>query len=536
MLRLFVTFFVFAPFLGFSQSYWVFLAGKKGASFNPMEYFDQKAIDRRLHEGISLTDSSDFPLSPIYSQIISENVDSISGQSRWLNAMAVDANPQQIAAIQSLPFVLSVESMWAQPFLTAFDTSLLDNEDRQLAKNQTEHLGGSLLREKGMNGKGVRIALLDGGYRGLKDHEAFEKLVANNQIKATWDFVKNKLFVFNYSDHGTHVLTCVGGYLCDEPLGLATGSEFILARVEQTEEGSRVREQNWVMALEWADKNGADVVNSSLVYTRQLYFRDEMTGKISAISKAANMALGKGMLVINSAGNEGYSQWEIIGAPADADSVLTIGAIDPFLGYHADFSSYGPTADNRMKPNLCAFGSALVADGKYYITDSGTSFSAPLITGFAACIKQLHPQWTARELFNELQLSGDLYPYYDYAHGFGVPRAAYFFDELSRDTVPSIQSVWDDLLQSVKFEELDAPDMVKKGIKAINDRAKMAFLHIENEEGFLDEYRVFLPEDGIAAALNYVDCIDCKIRVFYKNFILETTKRELIKKKEASDE
>ena len=140
------------------------------------------------------------------------------------------------------------------------------------------------------------------------------------------------------------------------------------------------------------------------------------------------------------------------------------------------------------------------------------------------------------ELFNELQLSGDLYPYYDYAHGFGVPRATYFFDELKRDSLPSIQSVWDDLLQTVTFEELNTTEVIQKGIKAFNERGKMAFLHIENEEGFLDEYRVFLPENGIAAALNYVDCIDCKIRVFYKNFILETTKRELIKKKEAKDE
>ncbi|MFY7971074.1 MAG: S8 family serine peptidase [Flavobacteriales bacterium] len=536
MLRLFCFFLLFAPLLGTSQSHWVFLSGKAGARFNPLEYFDQKAIDRRLREGISLSDSTDFPLSTAYVSIITEMVDSVSGHSRWLNALAVEATDSQMERVRQLPFVSGVEAMQTFAVFSSLDSTLLDKEQKMLLKNQTEHLGASVLKEHGLNGKGVRIAILDGGFRDMKENEAFEKIIANKQVKATWDFVKNKLFVFNYSDHGTHVLSCVAGDFAGIPMGLAPGAEFILARVEQTEDAKKVREQNWVMALEWADKNGADIVNSSLVYTRQLYFRDDMTGRVSAISKAANMALGKGVLVVNSAGNEGYSPWEIIGAPADADSVLTIGAIDPYLGYHADFSSYGPTADNRMKPNLCAFGTTLVADGDGVITDSGTSFAAPLVTGFAACIRQLHPEYTARKLFNELQLSGDLYPYYDYAHGFGLPRVAYFFDATHNDTIPTLQSVWNGDFQSVEFKEIGQNKMDENGHKSINDRSKLAFLHIENEQGRLEEYRVFSPENGIAAALDYVDCWDCIIRVFYKNFILETTKRELTKRKEESHE
>jgi len=534
MLRLFVFLCFASPLLAFSQSYWIFLDGKKGASFDPISYFDQKAIDRRLNEGISLCDSSDFPLSPKYTHTISQLVDSVSGQSRWLNAIAVEANFSQIESIRQLPFVKEVRGMYFTPTLSSFDTSLLDRDERDLIYNQTEHLGKSLLKENGLNGKGVRIAILDGGFRGVKDNEAFASIVANKQVKATWDFVKNKLYVFNYSNHGTHVMSCLAGKMSDYSLGLADGADYILARVEQTEESSRVREQNWIMALEWADKNGADIVNSSLVYTRQLYFRDEMNGKVSAISQAANMALSKGILVVNSAGNEGYSPWEIIGAPADADSVLTIGAIDPELGYHADFSSYGPTADNRIKPNLCAFGTAYVANGESFSIDSGTSFAAPLVSGFAACIKQLHPEYTARQLFNELQISGDLYPFYDYAHGFGIPRASYFLNESAVDTVPTIKAIWNEEYQSLSFEEIKIENIIEKGIRAINNRADLAFLHIQNEEGVLESYRVFLPENGIAAALDYVDCIDCTIRVFYKNFVLETTKRELMQKKEES--
>jgi serine protease AprX len=151
-----------------------------------------------------------------------------------------------------------------------------------------------------------------------------------------------------------------------------------------------------------------------------------MDGKSTLVTRSANMAASKGMLVINAAGNDGDKKWEVIGAPADADSVLSIGGVSPGNGYHIKFSSYGPTFDGRMKPNLVAFGQVTTSNKKKIRQAYGTSFATPLVSGFAACVIQIHPEWSNMEVFREMEKSGHLYPYFDYAHGYGVPQASYF--------------------------------------------------------------------------------------------------------------
>lgn len=160
------------------------------------------------------------------------------------------------------------------------------------------------------------------------------------RIIATWDFVKNKEFVYDYSSHGTSVLTCIAGKIDDKKFGLAPGAEFLLARTEITREVFS-EEENWLAAVEWADKNGADIIQriSCRIYLQKI-FPKEMDGQTTLVTQYANLAASKGMLVINAAGNDGDKKWEVIGAPADADSVLSIGGIDPDKGYHIDFSSY----------------------------------------------------------------------------------------------------------------------------------------------------------------------------------------------------
>ncbi|MBA3283506.1 MAG: S8 family serine peptidase, partial [Nitrosopumilus sp.] len=177
---------------------------------------------------------------------------------------------------------------------------------------------------------------------------------------------------------------------------------------------------------EWADKNGADIISSSLGYTLPRYETKDMNGRTSIATQAAEMAASKGILVINSAGNEGNKNWEVIGSPADADNVLAIGAIDPYNDAHINFSSFGPTADGKLKPNVSSLGQAIVANKNGYQTQFGTSFSCPLVAGFAACAWQSNPEWTRAEIFTEIEKSGHLYPYYDYAHGYGIPQASYF--------------------------------------------------------------------------------------------------------------
>ena len=187
----------------------------------------------------------------------------------------------------------------------------------------------------------------------------------------------------------------------------------------------------WMQAMEWADKNGAQVINSSLGYGKDRYYTKAMDGT-SYVAKAANMAARKGIVVCNSAGNEGDDrQWKTIITPGDADSILTVGGITHSLtNYrHINFSSYGPTADGRLKPNVCNFGYARVANvsgDDEYTWVYGTSFSSPLTAGFVACAVQMRPNLTSMEMKKEVERSADLYPYFDYAMGYGVPQASYF--------------------------------------------------------------------------------------------------------------
>ena len=168
-------------------------------------------------------------------------------------------------------------------------------------------------------------------------------------------------------------------------MGLATGANFLLAITEVSSEPFS-EEENWLAAVEWAYKNGADIISSSLGYTNNRYFTKDMDGKKSFVVKAASLAARKGMLVINAAGNDGDSEWKVISTPADADSILTIGGVSPETNLHINFSSYGPTADGRMKPNVSAFGEAVVANTKGNVEIAfGTSFATPLVAGFAAC-------------------------------------------------------------------------------------------------------------------------------------------------------
>jgi len=163
-----------------------------------------------------------------------------------------------------------------------------------------------------------------------------------------------------------------------------------------------------------------------LGYTKNRYFKKDMDGITSLVTRAGNLAARKGMLVVNAIGNDGDTKWRTMGAPADADSVLTVGGIDPFYNYHINFSSVGPTYDGRMKPNVSAYGETIVA-GKEKLQDVfGTSFSTPLTAGFVACAWQLRKHLTNMQLFHEIEKSGNLYPYFDYAHGYGIPQASYF--------------------------------------------------------------------------------------------------------------
>ena len=421
--------------MSFAQScYWVFLTDKQGVSFDPYSYFDSRSIERYNRNGANLYDISNYSLNASYvSQINAIAIEEV-GQTRWMNAMAVMATPEQISQIQELPFVSRIQQIASNMQLAqteSVETKPLSPNDSTRLTDQLRRMHGQVFVENNITGKGIRIAVLDGGFPSVDKHPAFKHLRDNNRIIDTWNFPNKKADVYGWNSHGCMTLSCITGYINNLQLGLAIESEFLLYRTEVNLEPYK-EEVWWMMAMERADQHGADIISSSLGYGKDRYYTTDMDGS-SYVAKAANMAVEKGILVCNSAGNEGTdNQWRTIVTPSDAESVLCVGGTEASLTKyrHINFSSYGPSADGRMKPNISAYGYAIVADPSGSTTNAyGTSFACPLAAGFAACAWQTRPGLSAKEMKKVIEQSGDLFPYYDYAFGYGVPQADFFLQD-----------------------------------------------------------------------------------------------------------
>gem|GEM_PF-701288 len=444
--------------------YWVAF-GAKAAPLAPAAYLSAAALGRRRAQHLPLAEYTDWPVRPATVAAVRARVDTLTVVSRWLNGAACRATPAQAAALRHLPGIVAVYA-WPQqhrllparynskiantlPPIAATVTSgstdvaiaaaprqvsaFVGPADYLLARQQTAALGRFELRRAGLTGQGVRVAVFDVGFRGLDRHPAFEALFRERRIAATYDFLKNRPGVFLGGGHGTEVMGCLAGRLPGPDslhpgpaLGLAPAATYLLARTEGLLSERYSEEEAWLRAAEWADQQGADLISSSLAYTEQRYFPEQMDGRHSLIGRAATLAARKGMLVVSAAGNDGDDDWVRIGTPADADSVLAVGGLDPATGLHVGFSSVGPSADRRLKPDVSAFGIVLTttSSGGYERLE-GTSFAAPLVAGLAACAKQAGGAGLpATQLYRQVREAGELYPYYDYAHGYGPPDAA----------------------------------------------------------------------------------------------------------------
>jgi hypothetical protein len=466
---------------------------KQGVRFDPYNYFDAKAIERRIKHGIPLSEYTDFPVKSQYVEAVASNSQQVKVVSRWLNAVVCMADEQQIEIIKQLPFVADVEIM-EKPvkMITGLTTGVndLSESDRLLLESQTQRMGAASFTEAGITGKGVRVAIFDIGFESYKTNPAFDHIRSANRIIKTWDFVKKSENVDGFNTHGTFVLSCIAGKTEGIQMGLAQDADFLLARTETWTEFFS-EEEFWLAASEWADKNGADIINSSLGYTFHRYFPEDMNGKKSLVSKAATIAARKGILVVNSAGNEGDGDWKIIGTPADADSVLSIGGISPWTGYHTSFSSFGPTRDKRMKPNVTAYGHVIGSGPGGLSQTQGTSFSGPLVAGFSACAMQARPNLTNMQLFKEIERSADLFPYFDYAHGYGVPQATYF----TKENEPGITEE-----SKIEFEDKDG----KVTIKILD----VVAVDLPFEEDAEIEDAMIVDEEAIPVAMDTSEAIE----------------------------
>jgi hypothetical protein len=534
------------------NAYIVYFTDKNGSTFNPYEYFDQKAIERRLLQEIPLFDETDYPVNQSYIDQVAQFADSMGFDSRWFNfSVAFVSDETHLVKIKGFPFVKKVELVEpVESGIAACKNDFrpgINDHDIGLLRMQTERMGGKLFDSLGFDGKGMRIAIFDAGFTSARSNPIFDSIRKQKHFIAAKDFTRKKNGnVFYGSAHGTEVLTCIAGQYMGHKFGMATAAEILLAKTEVSTE-PYYEELNWLAAVEWADKLGADIINSSLAYTGRRYFTSQMDGKSSLVVKAANLAARKGMLVVNAAGNDGDKKWKTIATPADGDSVLTVGGIDPDLDYHINFSSFGPSADKRLKPNVSAYGKVVTSSPNKITTAFGTSFASPLVAGFAACAWQSKRSLSNMQLFHEIEKSGHLYPYFDYAHGYGIPQASYFLSSTGkkiRETFHVSQSVDDSLIHitidtniydfdknistqdtfTINIGPVTAskPQTAKLNANYPDGRNDLLFYHVQDKNGKLKMYYLISVDQAEVLTLPKKDFEPGeKVRLFYNGYMKE---------------
>ena len=427
-----------ATFAQTPAKYWVAFTDKKGTPYSidkPEAFLSPRAIELRKAHGIAI-DERDLPVNPDYvRQVLAlDTAARCFTTSKWLNGMTVYALRDDMKeAIEKLPFVDSVQRTIAmkepeppiepayvfpgsggQPIFS-YQSDIQNNNDFDYGKawDQVRVNNVHWLHRMGFRGEGMQMMVLDGGFQNIDTISCFEILRNDHRLLGARNFVQPEKDPMRKHTHGTMVLSCIASYLPGKLVGTAPMVQVYVAQTEDGRSENRIEEDNWVAGLEYADSLGCQVLNSSLGYTtfddtvNQRTYAD-LTGEVSRASKAATIAASKGLLICNSAGNEGGKKWKYIGAPADAKDIITVGAVN-IERKRAYFSSFGPTADGRIKPDACAVGRNTYLStptGIITIAD-GTSFSSPMLSGMVACLWQAFPEKSNYEIMEAIRQAGD---------------------------------------------------------------------------------------------------------------------------------
>ncbi len=421
------------------QKMWVFLKDKGSEQTywqsHPEAYLSPKALQRQAAVGHVPT-VADLPVSAAYKQQLSAAGVKIVGSSRWINALSVETTLSLRQLKSICPAVAGMQKV-GKFSRHAYETSIeavtsatrVDSIAYGQALGQTNQLNLQCLHSRGFTGRDVLIAVFDAGFLRMDTIAAFDSLWLQGRVLTYRDFVNQDTTIFDEHNHGMNVASTIVANLPGIMVGTAPHATLILARTENVFSETHQEEDNWLMAAEWADSLGADQIHSSLGYTtfdpgEGDFVYADLDGNTTIISRAADMAAARGILVVNSAGNEGGGPWRHISAPCDGDSVLCVGAVD-ITGSYAGFSGVGPSADGQIKPDVVAMGLNVAAVGNTGVVGntSGTSFSAPIMSGFAACLRQAHPLRSNMQILRAIQQSASQYTNPDSLLGYGIPDA-----------------------------------------------------------------------------------------------------------------
>jgi hypothetical protein len=453
--------FLMIPLLADAQErVWVYFKDKGSQLEKPIAdyvqaHVSQRAVDRRFKRAQQpYFDYTDIPVKQEYINRLRTLGIQIYRKSKWLNAVSILRDGTDLDAVRKLPFVRKISAVRSHRF-----KEVIESEGPFLQKssaleygpslNQNDMIGIPAAHAMGLTGQGVRIAMFDTGF--LLEHESLQGI----EVIDSYDFVQGDSIVANESgespsqhNHGTLVLSTIGGYMPGQLIGPAYQAEYLLAKTEDISSERHVEEDNWVAAAEWADSLGADIISTSLGYSRfdfgeGNYTYEDMNGDSAIITKAADLAARKGILVFASAGNEGSSSWFYITAPADGDSVIAVGGVQPDGSIWAG-SSNGPTFDGRIKPDIVAQGisvySASPNSTNFYTRASGTSLACPLAAGAGAILLSLNPELEPMQIRDILRSTATQSENPDNTIGYGIINLENALQILDSDPIVRVTS------------------------------------------------------------------------------------------------
>ncbi len=414
--------------------FWIQLNSKKGTPYSidmPEYYLSERSIERRMRQGISI-DSTDLPVNPFYLSSLDSLGFNVMHASRWMNGVVATLDSTVILDSIKIPaFVSSIELRKGYPLKSASNKfESFDYPDDQYyahSFDQIKMLNGQIIHQFS-KGKGIQIAVIDAGFKNSDSISLFKHIFEEGRIIGKRDIVNPGNDVYRESSHGTMVLSCMAMNLPRMMVGTAPEASYLLIRSEDALDEYPAEEDFWIIAAEFADSSGSDVINTSLGYTNFdnpdfNHNYGEFTGDSVRISKAANLAVKKGIVVVCSAGNDGSGLWRYISFPSEAKDVLCVASVDKEKNI-SYFSSLGFMRDTIiLKPDVAAMGSltSVLSPTDTFVVNSGTSFSSPLIAGMAACLVKLYPEKKASEIIDMIIKSGDRFPNHSNEYGFGIP-------------------------------------------------------------------------------------------------------------------
>ncbi|MFW5820106.1 MAG: S8 family peptidase [Bacteroidota bacterium] len=437
------------------EKYWVQLMDKKGTKYSiniPNEFLSERSILRREKFDIKITEE-DLPVSAAYIDSILSTGVKIHGTTKWFNAIIIETTDSvALEKISKFHFVKDFNTNYSNFSSVSreeghfhdspnFDKKYHESYFYGAASSQISILGGTFLHNFGYKGEDILIAVFDAGFNKVDELKAFSHLWEENRIKSYRDFVNPSSNIFEESTHGLAVLSTLAAYIPDTFVGTAPKASYMLLRSEEAARENKAEEAYWILAAEYADSLGADIITSSLGYNdfptsdKMNYNFDDLNGDSALVTRAAEKAFEKGMVIVSSAGNEGNNDSGRITPPADGPNVLAVGSIDTAYNI-TSYSSRGNTYDGRIKPDVMAVGfrtkiiNSIGNPSEAY----GTSFAAPQVAGLIACLMQATSDKTHHEIIQAVRKSSSQYQNPDSISGYGIPNFIHALWELKKDS------------------------------------------------------------------------------------------------------